>query len=565
VNAKSGLCVFLTYALAALAWTASGPLVAETPSPAADLLHRERPDMPPGTPATESGPSAPVERGPFISRQVNVTADQQNIAADAANEPSIAVDPTDPRRLVIGWRQFNTIASNFRQAGYGYSVDAGQTWQTGIIEPGIFRSDPVLNISPAGVFYYLSLRTSPGFACDLFRSLDGGQSWSARLPAFGGDKAWLTVDRTGGIAHGYLYQAWSPNAACCGNNTFTRSTNGGTSWLSPVSIPQTPIFGTLAVGPDGEVYVPGIRAPGNLGEFLIAKSLDAQFAIASPTFTTTPVNLGGAMVYSTGPNPAGLLGQVTVVCDTSAGPRRGWVYLLCSVDPPGSDPLDVNFIRSTDGGQTWSAPMRLSTDPPASNAWQWFGTMSIAPDGRLDVVWNDTRADPNGLLTRLYYRSSSDGGTTWSAETVLTPAYHPHLGWPQQNKLGDYYDMVSDNVGASLAYAATFHGEQDVYYLRIGDYDCNGNGVPDAADIAGGTATDLNGNGLPDDCDRLGDADCSGTIDAADVSTFIFRLLDPIAYDEFMLHCPPLRTDINGDGSVDGEDIEPFVGLIILP
>ena len=51
---------------------------------------------------------------------------------------------------------------------------------------------------------------------------------------------------------------------------------------------------------------------------------------------------------------------------------------------------------------------------------------------------------------------------------VLTPAFDPHVGWPQQNKMGDYFDMNSDDLGADLAYAATFNGEQDVYYIRIG-------------------------------------------------------------------------------------------------
>jgi hypothetical protein len=68
-------------------------------------------------------------------------------------------------------------------------------------------------------------------------------------------------------------------------------------------------------------------------------------------------------------------------------------------------------------------------------------------------------------------------------------------------KIGDYYDMVSDLVGAHVAWAATFNNEQDVYYLRIGDYDCNSNGVGDAIDIASGTSVDGNGNGIPDECE----------------------------------------------------------------
>ena len=51
-----------------------------------------------------------------------------NTVGDAANEPSIAPNELNPANLVIGWRQFDTIASNFRQAGYGYTTDGGQTW-----------------------------------------------------------------------------------------------------------------------------------------------------------------------------------------------------------------------------------------------------------------------------------------------------------------------------------------------------------------------------------------------------------------------------------------------------
>jgi hypothetical protein len=61
--------------------------------------------------------------------------------------------------------------------------------------------------------------------------------------------------------------------------------------------------------------------------------------------------------------------------------------------------------------------------------------------------------------------------------------------------------MVSDDVGAHLAYAATFNGEEDVWYLRIGDYDCNANGVADSVDIATGTSHDWNRNDIPDECE----------------------------------------------------------------
>src|SRR4051794_26227568 len=65
------------------------------------------------------------QHGAFTSYQVNVNSNGQNITQDAANEPSIAVDPTNRNKMSIGWRQFDSVASNFRQAGYAYTSNGG--------------------------------------------------------------------------------------------------------------------------------------------------------------------------------------------------------------------------------------------------------------------------------------------------------------------------------------------------------------------------------------------------------------------------------------------------------
>jgi len=114
---------------------------------------------------------------------------------------------------------------------------------------------------------------------------------------------------------------------------------------------------------------------------------------------------------------------------------------------------------------TWGSPVRINDD--LGNAWQWMGTMSVAPSGRIDAVWLDTRdGGPGAYPSSLYYSSSTDEGVTWSANERLSDAFDPHLGWPNQNKMGDYYHMVSDDAGFRLAWAATFNGEQDVYFGR---------------------------------------------------------------------------------------------------
>jgi hypothetical protein len=211
--------------------------------------------------------------------------------------------------------------------------------------------------------------------------------------------------------------------------------------------------------------------------------------------------MGGPLVYSPGPsspNPVGLLGQVSIAVDRSSGATAGYIYLLCSVDPAGPDPVNVHFARSTNGGATWNAPIRLNDD--VGDNWQWFGTMSVSPNGRIDVIWNDTRSSGVANVSELYYTSSSNGGLTWSPNVALSPPWNSHVGWPNQNKIGDYYGMISDEVGAHVAWAATFNGEEDVYYLRIGDYDCNTNGVGDSLDIALGTSLDTDTNEIPDEC-----------------------------------------------------------------
>src|SRR6266481_2717584 len=105
----------------------------------------EKYDNPPAPPRKiETSPRMISQFGVFTSYQVNVDANGQNIIGDAANECPIAVDPTDGNKMVIAWRQFNDVNSNFRQGGWGYTTDAGIHWTfPGVLQNNVFRSDPV--------------------------------------------------------------------------------------------------------------------------------------------------------------------------------------------------------------------------------------------------------------------------------------------------------------------------------------------------------------------------------------------------------------------------------------
>ena len=452
-------------------------------------------NMPPAPPRKiETSPRMISQFGVFTSYQANVDGSGNNILGDAANEPSIAVDPTDGNKMAIGWRQFDTINSDFRQAGWGYTTDGGVHWTfPGVLQSGLFRSDPVLHFNEVGDFFYLSLR-SDGFSffCDdVWGSLTGGQSWTELSPdqgAHGGDKEWFTIDKNvAGMGHGFQYQFWTEFFAC-DSGGFSRSTDGGITWQTPLSLPNGADTGTLDVDTNGNLFIGGGGSP-----FWCLRSSNAQDGNQTPTFDQIiQVNLGGNLIQG-GINGIGLCGQTFVAVDRSGTNNN--VYMLASVQPFGANNgTDVMFARSTDDGQTFSAPVRINDDPINHNKWHFFGTLSVAPNGRIDVVWYDTRNAGNNIDSQLFYSFSTDGGATWAPNIPVSNTFSPQAGFPQNQKIGDYITIVSDNTGGNVAYAATFNAnpnavnghEQDVYYVRVFP---SGGGTPTPTPTASPTPT----------------------------------------------------------------------------
>ena len=458
--------------------------------------HDERYDNPPAPPRkVETSPRMISRLGVFTSYQVNVDSNGQNIVGDAANECVISVDPTDGNKMTIGWRQFNDVTSNFRQGGWGYTTDAGITWTfPGVLENNVFRSDPVTKSDELGNFFYLSLQSNvqQSFFCDdLWSSVNGGQSWtllSGEQGAGGGDKQWFTIDKTNGPGHGFQYQLDDGINCSGGGVQFQRSTNGGVTWQSPVNILNGPIYGSLDVDTNGNVFLGG---EGNT--FYCIRSSNAQIGNQTPSFDrVTAVSMGGDL-GSGGINGVGLTGMLFLAIDHSGGATNNNIYMLASVISPGRSTTDVMFVRSTDGGLTFGTPQKVNDDPVNPNKWHWFGTFAVAPNGRLDAVWYDTRNAANNTDSQLFYSYSTDAGVTWSANVAVSNAFNPFEGYPNQSKIGDYITIVSDDTGGNVAYSATFNfnpnrgqHEEDVYYVRVSP---TGGGTPTPTPTASPTPT----------------------------------------------------------------------------
>jgi BNR repeat protein len=139
---------------------------------------------------------------------------------------------------------------------------------------------------------------------------------------------------------------------------------------------------------------------------------------------------------------------MTMTSDTS-----GNLYLLWNAGSSAKGPERIYFAKSADGGGTWSARKDVSTAPAGTH--HAFPAIAAAGNGDVRIAWMDARA-ANGGMDRwnVYYRSSANGGSTWSADTDIstfvsgtTYIFSDGFRFP----FGDYFEMDIDPAGTAHA------------------------------------------------------------------------------------------------------------------
>ena len=169
--------------------------------------------------------------------------------------------------------------------------------------------------------------------------------------------------------------------------------------------------------------------------------------------------------------PAGAYPQFAI------NPKTDSLHLVYNrISPDIAGVSEVYNRVSYDGGATWTEPKPLSDDDPKIYAGQFFPNLSIAPNGRIDVVWWDTR-DLQGLRgTDAYYAYSNDDGRTWSKNIRLTDqTIDRKLGiW------GNNYDIASQpGVASTNAYAVFGWDDTRNSDLDFSDSKTTGGGLQD--------------------------------------------------------------------------------------
>ena len=138
----------------------------------------------------------------------------------------------------------------------------------------------------------------------------------------------------------------------------------------------------------------------------------------------------------------------------------------------GSGDADFLFSASSDGGRSWSAPLRVNNDAVRNGAEQFQPQMAVAPDGVISIAFFDTRLDPTHRFIDVFLAQSTDHGASFLAnERVTTQSWNPAIDAPVDSGgsqfIGDYQGLAVDNQFAHPFWNDTRTGSQEIFTAAV--------------------------------------------------------------------------------------------------
>lgn len=396
--------------------------------------------------ARVAGDNAPVNVGARTSADIS-----------AHNSPTLVSNPRNVGNLVIA----NKIDSPRFSCAVHTSFDGGVHWsQTPIPIPVgeepkcyapdvAFAADGTLYLS----FVTLKGRANAPNAVWVVSSPDGGQTLSDPIRARGPLKfqVRLTADPA---APQRLYMTWL-DAEEVGLFRFSsegnpiraaRSDDGGRTWSGPVTVNPSArtraLAATPAVGPNGELYVLYL----DLGE----DSLDYEGAHGGRG--GAPYDGSWKLVMARS-GDRGATWEESMIEDElvpterfiaftppfpslAVDRRSGALYAAFHDGRRGN--ADVFVWRLAEGDGRWDPAVRVNDTPRSDKSSQLLPKVSVAPDGRLDVLYYDRRSDPGNRRTEASLQSSYDGARSFLPRLRLSSRpFDSRIGYGSERGLPD--------------------------------------------------------------------------------------------------------------------------------
>ena len=371
---------------------------------------------------------------------------------DGHTQNETSIDARDGT-LVAGW---NNYTDTTLVMGVGRSIDGGASWISSLLGGHTTMSDPMVAAGGDGRWYYGYIATGGVGGSDwevyVRRSVDDGATWQAPVPVTADtdfdDKPYL--DAAGDeVLVAYADFGFSPAKVRA-----ARSLDGGLTFGSDTVLADISVGGNGAhpvIDGAGHYYV---FWRDSFQEFLwMSKSTDqgASWSQDAPVVAMSPL-------------PSTLPGGFRIVnLPSAASPSAGELVVVWN-DQRFGDP-DILAVRSTDGGDSWSTPVRVNDDP--GTAAQFFPWIVADPSGGLHVVWYDRRED--GFDIDVYVAHSDDGGATFGPNRRVTAAaFTPVLPWDVSvDFLGDYNGIAVDGGTVHPFYQDAREGNQDVWVALV--------------------------------------------------------------------------------------------------
>jgi len=346
--------------------------------------------------------------------------------------------------------------------GFARSIDGGLSFQDRGAVGATSLGDPSLVWRRADGYFYLATLASGGDLA-VWRSTDDCGDFSLlSIPSTGADdKEILIADNNPASPnYGNLYLVWTDFGVSGTPIRAVRSTNGGLSWSSPINLSAGGIVQGAwpAVSPNGDVFVAWLRyaswPTGNIS-IEVSRSTNggvSYFPVTSPL--TNAVSPRDATASGACGRPA-LNGYIRYLASPQiAVDGSGVLHMVYSQDPDtfnSGDVVNVYYRRSTDSGTSWSTPIQLN-DVATSD--QYFPTIQVN-GSTLVAGWYDRRNDSANLLQDYYKRVSTDGGLIWGPNQRVTDVNSPIYLDPGTATCyhGDYDQSVVTAAGHVMQWA----------------------------------------------------------------------------------------------------------------